>query len=73
MSHKSICRWVANIGPGSCNLKMLLAKVALYQLHHKLAKYLKKDGRFTVRQLVRLTNLSLARVHCTLKKYVVLK
>ena len=36
----------------------------------KIQNILKTDARFTVRQLARMTNLSLARVHAILKKHI---
>ena len=36
----------------------------------KIQNILKTDARFTVRQLARMTNLSLARVHAILKKHL---
>ena len=75
MSHRTVCRWVAKIRAGQQQLKDAArpgrpATTTTKGNIEKIRNILKTDARFTVRQLARMTNLSLARVHAILKKHL---
>ena len=67
MSHRTVCRWVAKLSAGQ-QLKYAArpgrpATNTTRDNFEKIRNIPKADARFTVRQLARMTNLSLARVH----------
>ena len=71
----SICRWVAQFKSGNQQLKDAahIGRPATTTTKHnieRIRQILENDARYTVRQLARMTNLSLARVHCILKQYL---
>ena len=73
MSHRTVCRWVAKFSAGQLPLKDAArpdrpATTTTRGNIEKIIDILKTDARFTVKQLVRMTNLSLAKVHAILKK-----
>ena len=66
MSHRTVCRWVAKSSAGQQQLKDAArpgrpATTTTIGNIEKIQNILKTDARFTVRQLARMTNLSLAR------------
>ena len=72
MSHRTDCRWVAKFSAGQQQLKDAArprrpATTTIKGNREKIQNILKTDARFTVGQLARMTNLSLARVHAILK------
>lgn len=78
MSHRSICRWVAKFKTGQQQVKDATrpgrpATTTTKSNIEKIRNMLNKDARYTVRDLARLTNLSLARVHGILKKHLQLR
>ena len=74
MSHRTVCRWVAEFSAGQQQLKDASPRSSCnnydQRLHRKIRNILKTDARFTVRQLARMKNLSLARVDGILKKHL---
>ena len=73
MSHRTVCRWVAKFSAGQ-QLKDGArpdrpATTTTKGNIKKIQNILKNDARFTVRQLARMTNFSLARVYGILKKH----
>ena len=75
MSHRTVCRWVPQFSAGQQQMKDAtpLCRPATTTTKGNIEKIrivLKTDARFTVRQLARMTNLSLARVHGILKKHL---
>ena len=78
MSYRTNCRWVAKLRRGQQQLKDAshtgrAVTTTTKSNIEKIRNILQKDARFTVRQLARLTNLSLARVHGILKKQLQLR
>ena len=74
MSHRTVCWWVAKFIAGQQQLKDAAnpgrpATTTKGNIE-KIRNILKTDARFTVRQLARMTNLLLARVHAILKKHL---
>ena len=66
MSHRTVCRWVAKFSAGQQQLKDVARQG---RPATKTTKgHIENDSPFTVRQLGRMTNLSLAIVHAILKK-----
>ena len=75
MSHRTVCRWVAQFSAGQQQLKDAArpgrpATTTTKGNIEKIQNILKTEARFTARQLGRMTNLSLARVHTILKKHL---
>ena len=75
LSHRTVCRWVAKSSAGKQQLidDACPGRPATTTTNgniEKIQNILKTDARFTVRQLARMTNLSLARVHAILKKHL---
>ena len=75
MSHRTVCRWVARFSAGQQQMKDAArpghpAITTTNGNIEKIRNILKTDAQFTVRQLARMTNLSLARVHAILKKHL---
>ena len=76
MSHRTVCRWVVKFSAGQQQLKYASRPVrpatttTKGDIEKKPRNILKTDARFTVRQLARMKNLSLARVHANLKKHL---
>ena len=75
MSHRTVCRWVAKFSAGQQQLKDTARPgrptTAMTKGNiEKIRNILKTDTRFTIRQLVQMTNMLLARVHGILKKHL---
>ena len=75
MSYMTICRWVARFKSGHQQLKDAAhtGRPATTTTKHNIElirQILEKDARYTVRQLAKMTGLSLARIHCILKKHL---
>ena len=75
MSHRTVCRWVTKLSAGQQQLKDAArlggpATTTTKGNIEKIQNIPKTDARFTIRQLARMTNLSLARVHGILKKHL---
>ena len=78
MSYMTICRWVARFKSGHQQLKDAAhtgrpATTTTKQNISRIRQILEKDARYTVRQLARMTSLTLARVHWILKKHLELR
>ena len=69
MSHKTVCRWVAKFSAGQQQLKDAATTTTKGNIGN-IRNILKINARFTIRKLVGMTNLSLARVHAILKKHL---
>ena len=74
-SHRTVCRWVAKLSAGQQQLKDVArpgrpATTTIKCNIEKIRNILKTDARFTVRQLARMTKLSLARLRAILKKHL---
>lgn len=76
MSYLTVCRWVGRFKSGHQQLKDAahtgrpIATTTTKHNIERIRQILKKDARYTVRQLARMTNLPLAHVHCILKKHL---
>ena len=75
MSHRTVCRWVAKFSAWRQQLKDAAcpgrpATTTAKGSIEKIQNILKTNARFTRRQLARMTNLLLARVHAILKKHL---
>ena len=75
MSHRIVCRWVAKFSAGQQQLNDAdrpgrPATTTTKGNIEKNRNILKTDTPFTVSQLARMTNLSLARDHAILKKHL---
>ena len=78
MSFSTICRWVAKFQSGQQQLKDAArpgrpVTSTTPKNVEKIRELLKTDARLTVRQLSRMTGLSLSRVHLILKKHLKVK
>ena len=78
MSYMTICRWVARFTSVHQQLKDAAhrGRPAITTTKHnieRIRQILEKDARYAVRQLARMTSLSLARIHCILKKHLQLR
>ena len=79
MSHRTVCSWVTKFSaeeqqqlkdaarPGCPATTTTKGNI------EKIQNIPKTDGRFIIRQLIRMTNLTLARVHAILKKHLKVK
>ena len=76
MSQTTVCRWVAKFSAWQQQLKYAaspgrpVTTTTKGNIEKNPKSILKTDARFTVRQLARITNLSLARVHAIFKKHL---
>jgi transposase len=75
MSYMTVCRWVGRFKLGHQQLKDAAhtGRPATPTTKHNIEwirQILKEDAMYTVKQLTRMTNLPLARVHCILKKHL---
>ena len=74
MSHRLVCRWVAKLKAGQQDLKDAarsrrpLTSTTKNNIK-KITDLLNQDARYTVKDLARLANFSLARVHGILRKH----
>jgi hypothetical protein len=72
MSYMTVCRWVGRFKSGQQQLTDAAhtGHPATTTTKYNIAiirRILKKDARYTVRQLARMTNLPIARFHCITK------
>lgn len=72
MSHRPVCRWISKFITGYEHLKYAVRQdrpvtVKTNNNIVKIQQILQKDAKYTMRQLARMTNLSLACVHDILK------
>ena len=75
MSHRSVCRWVPKFKADQHNLKDVARSVrppttATKSYIKKITDSLNKDARYTLRDLARFANFSLAQVHGILRKHL---
>jgi transposase len=75
VSYMTVCRLVGRFKSGHQQLKDAAhtggpATTTTKHNLERIRQILKKDTRYTVRQLARMTNLLLACVHCILKKHL---
>lgn len=72
MFHRSVCRWISKFITGCAHFKDAARQVcpAIVTTNNYIVKtlqILQKDAKYTVSQLVRMTNLSLTCVHGILR------
>ena len=77
MSFSTVCRWVAKFKSGLQQLKDAgrpgRPATKTKRNIQKINDFLKKDSRYTLKDLARFTNMSLSQVHNILKKHLKLK
>ena len=77
-SHRSVCRWVAKVKAGQQDLKDAASScrpptTTTKGIIKKITDLLNQDARYTVRNLARLANFSVSRVHGILRKHLKLE